>query len=53
MRVGEGQYIYEWIDNWVTLPDTELGRKDKAHHGIVVTQSGLIDVILFPVKTFL
>ena len=42
MRVGEGQYIYEWIDNWVTLPDTELGRKDKAHHGIVVTESGLV-----------
>ena len=44
MRIGGGEHTYRWIDNWVTLPDTDLGRKDKAHHGVVVTDAGLIVV---------
>ena len=44
MRIGGGKHAYKWIDNWVTLPDTELGRQDKAHHGIVITAAGHIVV---------
>ena len=44
MRIGGGRHTYEWVDNWVTLPDTELGRKDKAHHGIVITAAGHVVV---------
>ena len=44
MQIGGGEHTYKWIDNWVTLPDTELGRKDKAHHGIVITAAGHIMV---------
>ena len=44
MRIGGGEHTYQWIDNWVKLPDTELGRRDKAHHGIVVPEAGHIVV---------
>ena len=44
MEIGGGKHTYKWIDNWVTLPDTELGRQDKAHHGIVITAAGHIVV---------
>ena len=42
MHIGAGGHTYRWVDNWVRLPDTELGRMDKAHHGVVVTEAGEI-----------
>ena len=39
MRIGSNQHTYEWVDNWVRLPDTELGRQDRAHGGVVVTEA--------------
>ena len=45
MRVGSGENIYEWIDNWARIPDTESARTGWAHHGVVVTEAG--DVIAF------
>ena len=45
MRIGSDDHTYEWIDNWTRLPDTELGRRNKAHHGIVVTESQ--EVVMF------
>ena len=42
MSIGGGEHSYRWIDNWARLPDTELGRQDKAHSGIVVTDDGRI-----------
>ena len=39
MRIGSNQHTYDWVDNWVRLPDTELGRQDQAHHGVVVTEA--------------
>ena len=44
MLIGSGAHTYEWIDNWATIPDTELGRQDKAHTGVVVTDAGHIMV---------
>ena len=40
MYVGSGKNIYEWIDNWAMIPDTESARTGWAHIGIVVTESG-------------
>ena len=45
MRIGRDDHTYEWIDNWTRLPDTELGRRDKTHHGMVVTESQ--EVVMF------
>ena len=45
MRIGSDHHTYEWRDNWVRFPDTELGRQDLAHHGVVVTESK--EVIMF------
>ena len=44
MRIGGGKHTYNWEDNWVTLPDTEIGKNNLAHHGIVVTAAGHIVV---------
>jgi sugar lactone lactonase YvrE len=35
MRVGSGEYAYEWIDNWAKIPDSETRRDGWAHHGVV------------------
>ena len=45
MRVGSGEHSYKWIDGWTRLPDTKMGRLDKTHHGMVVTDSQ--EVIMF------
>jgi len=37
-------YIYEWIDNWVRIPDTETGRANGRTHGVVVNQAGQVIV---------
>ena len=40
MRIGSGDNIYEWIENWAKVPDTESARIGWSHHGIVVSESG-------------
>ena len=40
MRVGSGENIYEWIDSWARIPDSESARMGWAHPGIVVTEVG-------------
>ena len=42
MIIGSGEHKYEWNDNWARLPETQGGRRDKAHHGVVVTEAGEI-----------
>lgn len=37
MRVGYGDYEYEWIEHWVKTPGSERERSAHAHHGVVVT----------------
>ena len=39
MRVGTGDNMYEWIEDWVKTPDTECARTGWSHHGIVVSES--------------
>jgi len=45
MRIGTGNQTYEWIDNWVRIPDTPSGRENGRTHGVVVSESG--DVLVF------
>ena len=42
MRIGSGETMYDWIDNWAKIPDTESARTGWAHHGIVVSEAGTI-----------
>ena len=45
MRIGSGDYTYDWIGNWAKIPDTPSARTGWAHHGVVVTDAD--EVILF------
>lgn len=45
MRIGHGEFTYEWIDNWARIPDTPSGRENGRTHGVVVSESG--DVMVF------
>ncbi len=45
MIVGEGDYRFEWIDDWAVLPDTPSVRENGRTHGVVVCKNG--DVIVF------
>jgi DNA-binding beta-propeller fold protein YncE len=40
MRIGTGDNMYEWIEDWAKTPDTESARTGWSHHGIVVSESG-------------
>src|SRR5689334_25342769 len=44
LQVSTGAYTYDWIDNWVRIPDTETGRASGRTHAVVVTQAGHIIV---------
>lgn len=45
MRIGNGKYNFEWVDNWIKIPDTESGRLSGRTHGIAVSKSG--NIIIF------
>jgi hypothetical protein len=45
MKVGQGQFAYEWIEHWARIPDTESGRSNGRTHGVVALESG--DVLVF------
>ena len=36
---------YNWIDNWITIPDTPTGKEDGRTHGVAVSKTG--DIFLF------
>lgn len=40
MRIGNGKHVYEWIDGWAKIPDTESARTGFAHSDMVVTGGG-------------
>lgn len=44
MGIGNGEFTYEWFDNWARIPDTRIGRENGRTHGIVVTGLGTIIV---------
>ena len=45
IRVGQGEFTYEWIDRWACIPDTESGRRNGRTHGVVALDDG--DVLVF------
>jgi hypothetical protein len=40
MRVGSGDHIYDWVENWPDAPESESARNGWSHHGIVVSETG-------------
>ncbi len=42
MRIGEGEFEYEWIEGWAQIPDTESARTGWSHTGMVTTADGSI-----------
>ena len=44
MRIGSGEHTFEWIENWVVIPDTPESRVDGRTHGVVVTREGHVVV---------
>jgi hypothetical protein len=45
MRVGSGEFTYEWHENWASIPDTEGGRQSGRTHGVVASKTG--DILVF------
>lgn len=40
--VGEGEHIYDWVEDWAKVPDSENTRTGWAHPGMVVTDARYI-----------
>lgn len=40
MLVGQGDYQFQWIDNWASIPQTESGQANGRTHGVVVSETG-------------
>jgi hypothetical protein len=45
MKIGSGEFTYEWLEHWARIPDTESGRENGRTHSIVALAGG--DVIIF------
>jgi hypothetical protein len=45
MIIGKDKYKYEWIEDWIKIPETKSGKENGRTHGVVVTESG--DVVIF------
>ena len=45
MRIGSGEHVYEWVENWATIPNTPTGRENGRTHGVSVTEAG--EVVIF------
>ncbi|MDO8548716.1 MAG: hypothetical protein Q7S39_01000 [Ignavibacteria bacterium] len=44
MIIGEGDFRYEWTEDWAKIPDTRSGRENGRTHGVVVLKNGNIAV---------
>jgi hypothetical protein len=44
MRIGSDGQVYEWVEDWGHIPDTESGRENGRTHGVVVTGDGRVMV---------
>ena len=42
MRVGRGDQVYDWIEKWGRIPDSNSARDGWAHHDIVVSKTGKV-----------
>src|SRR5678815_4613927 len=38
--VGRGVTHFQWVENWVRLPDTASGRANGRTHGVVISEQG-------------
>ncbi len=45
MKIGSGEFTYEWIEHWIRLPETESGKSNGRTHGLAVADNN--DVIIF------
>lgn len=44
MRVGSGEHTYEWVEDWIKIPETPTGGTNGRTHGVVVTEAGTVMV---------
>jgi hypothetical protein len=44
IQIGSGEHTYEWIEDWVKIPETDSGRTNGRTHGIAVTEAGTVMV---------
>ena len=42
MRIGSGEFTYEWIEDFAEIPDREAAKRGWAHHGMALTASGTL-----------
>ena len=42
MRIGDGEFTYEWNETWATMPNPDSATAGWSHHGVVVTEAGKI-----------
>ena len=42
MRVGRGRQVFDWIEKWGKIPDSQGARDGWAHHGIAVSETGKV-----------
>ena len=45
MLLESNSLKYEWIDNWITIPNTPTGKADGRTHGVAVSKTG--DIFIF------
>ncbi len=45
MRIGQGEFTYEWIEHWARIPATESSLANGRTHGVVALDGG--DVLVF------
>jgi sugar lactone lactonase YvrE len=45
MKVGQGEFTYEWLEHWARIPQTESGKSNGRTHGVVALDAS--DVMVF------
>jgi hypothetical protein len=51
--IGSEPYRYEWIEDWVKIPDTPLGRENGRTHGVIVAKDGRVFIFHQSVSSML
>ncbi len=42
VQTGCERLAYDWVEDWVKIPDTESSRASGRTHGVVVTEAGTV-----------
>ena len=42
MKIGKGDHVYTWVDNWAKIPEDEVAAKGWSHHDAVIRSDGRI-----------